>query len=141
MNYKKILISIGSLALIIATITACGKSETENETTVTEQTNPPPYTTVFDGKTLNAQKLSPDDKNYTVGIYDDNGRGIGLEYYKDGKLSYYYISSDFDESGNSHVQTYYNADGKLIATIDDDGFHDAKGNIISEYEMDQLIPS
>ena len=74
-----------------------------------------------------------------IGCYDENGRGTRFEYYKDGKLSYYYVSSDFDETGNESVQTYFNADGKLLASIKDGQFYDADGKVISEYQMDEIL--
>lgn len=128
------------LSLLFVSLCACGKKDTDNENTG-DLTNPPPYTTVIDGKTYTAQKLNSKDNEYQIGYFDSDNRGARFEYYKDGKLSYYYISSDFDESGNDNVQKYYNADGKLLGTVDNGKFYNASGKEISESEMDALIPS
>lgn len=128
------------LILLISAFCACGKADTDNDGT-TEATNPPPYTTEIDGKAYTAQKLNSQDKNYQIGYYNDKSQPERFEYYKDGKLSYYYISSDFDESGNDNVQKYYSADGKLLGTFDNGKFYNASGKEISESEMDALLPS
>lgn len=140
---KKLFAVLFIICICLGSFCSCGKDKNEptSERSEQESTLPPSYTTVVDGKTLTAQKFSSDDKNYQVGTYDEDGRGTRFEYYKDGKLSYYYISSDFDETGNSAVQKYYNADGELLGSVDENGFHDADGKTISESEMDALLPS
>lgn len=136
---KKLSALLISLSLLLS-FGACGKKPAETGST-TEPTIPPPYTTVIDGKTYTAQKISSQDKNYQIGYYNNKNQPERFEYYKDGKLSYYYISSDFDESGNENVQKYYNADGKLLGTVDNGKFYNASGKEISESEMDALLPS
>ncbi len=128
------------LILIISVFCSCGKADTDNDGT-TEATNPPHYTTVIDGKKYTAQRLDSNDKNYQIGYYNDKNLPERFEYYKDGKLSYYYISSGFDENGNDSIQKYYNADGKLLGTVDNGKFYNASGKEISESEMDSLLPS
>lgn len=128
------------LILLLLSLNACGKKAVDPPVS-TETTNPPPYTTVIDGKTYTAQKLGSQDNNYQIGYFNDKNQAERFEYYKDGKLSYYYISSDFDENGNDNVQKYYNSDGKLFATFDRGKFYNASGKEISESEMDALIPS
>lgn len=128
------------LFLLLLSFNACGKKAVETGSS-TEATNPPPYTTVIDGKTYTAQKLGSQDKDYQIGYFDDNNQAARFEYYMGGKLSYYYISSDFDENGNDNVQKYYNADGKLLATVDRGKFYNASGKEITESEMDALLPS
>lgn len=127
------------LILLISAFCSCGKDDTDNNGTT--ETNPPPYTTEIDGKAYTAQKLNSQDKNYQIGYYNDKNQPERFEYYKDGKLSYYYISSDFDENGNDSVQKYYSADGKLLGTFDNGKFYNASGKEISESEMDALLPS
>lgn len=136
---KKISLLFISILLLLS-LNACGKKAVDPPVS-TETTNPPPYTTVINGKTYTAQKLGSHDNNYQIGYFDDKNRAERFEYYKDGKLSYYYISSDFDENGNDNVQKYYNSDGKLLATFDRGKFYNASGKEISESEMDALIPS
>lgn len=128
------------LILLLLSLNACGKKAVDPPVS-TETTNPPPYTTVIDGKTYTAQKLGSQDNNYQIGYFNDKNQAERFEYYKDGKLSYYYISSDFDENGNDNVQKYYNSDGKLLATFDRGKFYNTSGKEISESEMDALIPS
>lgn len=128
------------LILLLLSLNACGKKAVDPPVS-TETTNPPPYTTVIDGKTYTAQKLGSQDNNYQIGYFNDKNQAERFEYYKDGKLSYYYISSDFDENGNDNVQKYYNSDGKLLATLDRGKFYNTSGKEISESEMDALIPS
>lgn len=128
------------LILLLLSLNACGKKAVDPPVS-TETTNPPPYTTVIDGKTYTAQKLGSQDNNYQIGYFNDKNQAERFEYYKDGKLSYYYISSDFDENGNDNVQKYYNSDGKLLATFDRGKFYNVSGKEISESEMDALIPS
>ncbi len=138
---KRIFAIIFSSSLLIM-LCSCGEKPIEGETTVQPTvTNPPPYTTVIDGKNYTAQKLASQDDNYQIGYFDDQNRASRFEYYKDGKLSYYYISSDFDENGNDNVQKYYSADGKLLGTADSGKFFDADGKEISETEMSELLPS
>lgn len=138
----KRIFAIAFLSSFLILLSSCGEKPAENETTVQETvTNPPPYTTVIDGKNYTAQKLASQDDDYQIGYFDDQNRASRFEYYKDGKLSYYYISSDFDENGNDNVQKYYNADGKLLGTADSGKFFDADGKEISESEMSELLPS
>ncbi|HAY73459.1 MAG TPA: hypothetical protein DCY31_06375 [Ruminococcaceae bacterium] len=138
---KKIFFIIPIICIIMLCSCSAASDETPNEGTATEVTNPKPYTTVIDGKKYTAQKIVSGNNDYQIGYYDESGRGVRLDYYKDGKLSYYYISSDFDENGNDTVQKYYDKNGKLIATVDPDGFYDADGRSISETELDALLPS
>lgn len=134
----KRIIALFLLFLISAVFFACGKAETDKGVT-TKPTVHQPYTTVIDGKKYSAQKLSPQGKDYQIGYYNENNQPERFEYYTDGKLSYYYISSEFDDNGNDNVQKYYSADGKLIATVDQNGFRDANGKTISEDEMNKLL--
>lgn len=134
----KRIIALFLLFLISAVFFACGKAETDKGVT-TKPTVPQPYTTVIDGKKYSAQKLSPQEKDYQIGYYNENNQPERFEYYTGGKLSYYYISSEFDDNGNDNVQKYYSADGKLIATVDQNGFRDANGKTISEDEMNKLL--
>lgn len=128
------------LILLLLSLNACGKKAVDPPVS-TEMTNPPPYTTVIDGKKYTAQKLGSQDNNYQIGYFNDKNQAERFEYYKDGKMSYYYISSDFDENGNDNVQKYYNSDDKLLATFDRGKFYNASEKEISESEMDALIPS
>ena len=118
---------------------ACGKAETDKGVT-TKPTVPQPYTTVIDGKKYTAQKLSPQEKDYQIGYYNENNQPERFEYYTGGKLSYYYISSEFDDNGNDNVQKYYSADGKLLGTVKNGKFYNSSGKEISESEMDALLP-
>lgn len=138
---KKIFYIIPIICIIMLCSCSAASDETPSKETTAEVTNPKPYTTVVDGKKYIAQKIVSGSNDYQIGYYDANGRGARLEYYKDGRLSYYYISSDFDENGNDTVQKYYDKNGKLIATVDSDGFRDANGKSISETELDALLPS
>lgn len=138
---KKIFYIIPIICIIMLCSCSAASDETPSEGTTAEITNPKPYTTVIDGKEYTAQKIVSGNNDYQIGYYDESGRGVRLDYYKDGKLSYYYISTDFDENGNDTVQKYYDKNGKLIAAVDPDGFHDANGKSISETELDALLPS
>ncbi len=138
----KRIFAIVFLSSVLIMLCSCGEKSAESETTAQATvTNPPPYTTVIDGKNYTAQKLESQDDNYQIGYFDDQNRASRFEYYKDGKLSYYYISSDFDENGNDNVQKYYSAEGKLLGTVDNGRFFDADGKEISEMEMSELLPS
>lgn len=134
---KLCLLLIGSILFL--GFCACGKDGAAENTTE-KLTDPPPYTTVVDGKMMTARKMYNDKDNYEIGYYDEAGTGERLEYYKDGKLSYYYIQDGSSVDGSDIVQKYYYADGTLFAVFDNNGFHDAKGNAISENEMDKLVP-
>ena len=137
---KKAVVLTSIFCVLLSVLCACkGKDDEKSSEETTQATLPPPYTTVVDGEPMTAQKLGSSDKDYEVGCYDENGRGTRFEYYKDGKLSYYYVSSDFDETGNESVQTYFNADGKLLASIKDGQFYDADGKVISEYQMEEFL--
>lgn len=137
---KKAVVLTSIFCVLLSVLCACnGKDDEKSSEETTQATLPPPYTTVVDGEPMTAQKLGSSDKDYEIGCYDENGRGTRFEYYKDGKLSYYYVSSDFDETGNESVQTYFNADGKLLASIKDGQFYDADGKVISEYQMDEIL--
>lgn len=138
---KKIFYIIPIICIVMLCSCSAVSDETSNEKTTAEITNPKPYTTVIDGKEYTAQKIVSGNNDYQIGYYDESGRGVRLDYYKDGKLSYYYISSNFDENGNDTVQKYYDKKGKLIATVEPDGFYDANGKSISETELDELLPS
>lgn len=138
---KKFIVITSILCVLLSVLCACkGKNdEKSSEEETTQATLPPPYTTVVDGEPMTAQRLGSSDEDYEIGCYDENGRGTRIEYYKDGKLSYYYISSDFDENGNESLQTYYNADGKLLASIKDGQFYDADGKKITEDQMETIL--
>ncbi len=136
---KKLFMILISISLLLS-FGACGKKAVDADGT-TDPTIPPPYTTVIDGKNYTAQKLNSQDENYQIGYYNDKNQPERFEYYMDDKLSYYYISSDFDENGNDNVQKYYSADGKLLGTVDKGKFYNASGKEISESEMDALLPS
>ena len=137
---KKIIVITSILCVLLSVLCACkGKNDKKSSEETTQATLPPPYTTVVDGEPMTAQKLGSSDEDYEIGCYDENGRGTRIEYYKDGKLSYYYVSSDFDESDNEIVQTYYNADGKLLASIKDGQFYDADGKKITEDQMETIL--
>lgn len=128
------------LIILALTFGACGKNDTDkDETTVAPLSES--YTTVIDGKNYTAQRLNSNDENFQIGYFNDNNQPERFEYYKDGKLSYYYISSGFDENGNDDVQKYYSADGKLLGTVNNGRFYNASGKEISESEMDALLPS
>lgn len=136
---KKLLLIL-SICVLEFSLSACGKSEQDNsDRSSSDVSNPPPYTTVVDGKEMTAQRFNSANGSYEIGCYDENNNGKRWEYYKDGKLAYYYISEDFDKQGNEAVQKYYSADGKLIATVDQSGFRDANGKTISEDEMNKLL--
>lgn len=134
---KKLCLFLLSAVLFLG-LCACGRDEVAENTTE-NLADPPPYTTVIDGKTMTARKMYRDKDNYEIGYYDESGTGERVEYYKDGKLSYYYISEGSPMDG-SVVQKYYYADGTFFAKTYNDGFIDAKGNAISEDEMEKLIP-
>lgn len=137
---KKAFVITLILCVLLSVLCACkDKDDEKSSEETTQATLPPPYTTVVDGKDMAAQKLGSSDEDYEIGCYDENGRGTRIEYYKDGKLSYYYVSSDFDENGNETVQTYYNADGKLLASIKNGEFYDADGKKIPEDKMDAIL--
>ena len=137
---KKIIVITSILCVLLSVLCACkGKNDKKSSEETTQATLPPPYTTVVDGEPMTAQRLGSSDEDYEIGCYDENGRGTRIEYYKDGKLSYYYVSSDFDESDNEIVQTYYNADGKLLASIKDGQFYDADGKKITEDQMETIL--
>ena len=137
---KKIIVITSILCVLLSVLCACkGKNDEKLSEETTQATLPPPYTTVVDGEPMTAQKLGSSDEDYEIGCYDENGRGTRIEYYKDGKLSYYYVSSDFDENDNETVQTYYNADGKLLASIKDGQFYDADGKKITEDQMETIL--
>lgn len=135
----KRIIALFLLFLISAVFFACDKAETDKGVT-TKPTVPEPYTTVIDGKKYTAQKLSPQEKDYQIGYYNENNQPERFEYYTGGKLSYYYISSEFDDNGNDNVQIYYSADGKLLGTVKNGKFYNSSGKEISESELDALLP-
>ena len=137
---KKIIVITSIFCVLLSVLCACkDKDDEKSSEETTQATLPPPYTTVVDGEPMTAQRLGISDEDYEIGFYDENGRGTRIEYYKDGKLSYYYVSSDFDENGNETVQTYYNADGKLLASIKNGEFYDADGKKIPEDKMDAIL--
>ena len=137
---KKAFVITLILCVLLSVLCACkDKDDEKSSEETTQATLPPPYTTVVDGEPMTAQRLGISDEDYEIGCYDENGRGTRIEYYKDGKLSYYYVSSDFDENGNETVQTYYNADGKLLASIKNGEFYDADGKKIPEDKMDAIL--
>jgi uncharacterized protein YkuJ len=140
MMNKKIICIISIFTACLSVLCACGnKVNDETSTTTSEVTYPAPYTTEVDGKMMTAQKLSNDSENYEIGYYDEDGRGVRLEHYKDNKLIYYYISTEFYSDGNATVQKYYDAKGKLVASVNNNEFFDAKGNKITEDEMNKII--
>lgn len=137
---KKIIVITSIFCVLLSVLCACkDKNDEKSLEETTQATLPPPYTTVVYGEPMTAQKLGSSDEDYEIGCYDENGRGTRIEYYKNGKLSYYYVSSDFDESDNETVQTYYNADGKLLASIKDGQFYDADGKKITEDQMETIL--
>ena len=69
----KRIIALFLLFLISAVFFACGKAETDKGVT-TKPTVPEPYTTVIDGKKYTAQKLSPQEKDYQIGYYNENNQ-------------------------------------------------------------------
>ncbi len=61
------------LILLLLSLNACGKKAVDPPVS-TETTNPPPYTTVIDGKTYTAQKLGSQDNNYQIGYFNDKNQ-------------------------------------------------------------------
>lgn len=97
-----------------------------------------PYTTQIDGKEYSAVKLDSGTDKYSVGVSDENGNSVRMEYYSGGSLAYYYVS-ELDENGNEIMQKYYNAEDELLASYDGNSFFDAKGNPIDEQRMNELL--
>lgn len=136
MKYKKIFINMTILIATFLLLCSCSSDKKTSEVKIPVTT---PYTTVIDGKTMTAQRVGTDDSDYQIGCYDENGVGKRLEYYKNGKLIYYYITTDYDKKGNETIQKYYDSSDKLFATVKNGDFYDARGKKITEEKMNEII--
>ncbi len=139
---KKTLILISLSVLILTVFVSCGKnSKPTTDALYTDipeaySTTEPEYTA---GSEKTSEKFETGKDEYQISYYDENGFATKLEFYRKGKLRYYYEASSVDETGNCIQQKYYTADGELFGVYDNGFFFDENGIQISEDMMQERL--
>lgn len=148
---KKIIVCISILTVSLSIFVACSDKSDSEETTATTS-----LTTVETQRSTIDPNYSMTEAQYTVGVvqtsekfgdgsefyinhYDDNGWIAKVDFYKKGKLAYYFIVDATDEMGNCLRSKYYTANGNFVAYFDNTFFFDASGNKITETEFEKRL--